>query len=160
MPVRSHGESRTRFYRIWCAMKKRCQRPTCKNYADYGGRGIKVCPRWQSFANFRLDMLASYEVHVMKHGPANTSIERKDHNGDYTPANCGWATRLVQMRNTRANLFLTLNGKSLTLVEWSRETGIAHQTISRRLRLGWPIEKALTLPPVVGRNQFTSTSSK
>lgn len=30
--------------RTLCDMKRRCNSPTDKNYKDYGGRGIKVCP--------------------------------------------------------------------------------------------------------------------
>ena len=34
-------------YGSWVAMRDRCNRESCPAYANYGGRGIKVCERWQ-----------------------------------------------------------------------------------------------------------------
>lgn len=74
-------------------MHVRCRDPHAKSFADYGGRGIRVCDRWADFANFYADM-----------GPrpsAAHSIERVNNDGDYEPSNCIWATREVQARNRR-----------------------------------------------------------
>jgi hypothetical protein len=38
------------------------------------------------------------------------------------------------------------NGISLTLVDWSKRTGVPASVIGKRLRAGWPTEKALTEP--------------
>jgi hypothetical protein len=78
----------------WRCMKQRCLNPKNKNYRYYGARGIKVCDRWlHSFRNFLDDM--SY-----KPGPEYT-LDRKNTNGNYEPKNCRWATRKVQINNTR-----------------------------------------------------------
>ena len=60
-PVRfTHGCSRvgkrTKAYQCWQSMRNRCNNPKEKQFKDYGGRGITVCARWETFENFLADM--------------------------------------------------------------------------------------------------------
>lgn len=126
-------------YHTWRGMMERCFYSKHEMYHRYGGRGIKVCDRWQTFSNFLADMESMWRVGL--------TIERKNRNGNYEPSNCVWATQKAQGRNTCRNNVLTLNGESLCLTEWSEKTGIHRFTIySRIFRQGWSIEKALTTP--------------
>ena len=97
-----HGDSYTRLYRIFYAMKKRCYNPKASNYRNYGGRGITVCPGWNcSFAAFR--------DWAMANGYADDlSIDRIDVNGNYEPSNCRWATMKEQQNNRRNSKKVTL----------------------------------------------------
>jgi hypothetical protein len=78
-------------YSSWHSMVQRCINPNRSNYARYGGRGITVCERWRTFANFLSDMGPR---------PAGTTLDRwPDRNGNYEPGNCRWATPKEQAAN-------------------------------------------------------------
>ena len=79
-----------RTYRIWVAMRTRCNNPNTAAYPKYGGRGIKVCPEWNDFSVFLRDM---------GEAPSGLSIDRIDNDGNYEKDNCRWATRLEQRLN-------------------------------------------------------------
>lgn len=90
-----HGLEKHPLYHTWEAMRQRCNDPKAANYHNYGGRGIKVCARWNDFRNF---------VEDMGDKPPRHSIDRIDVNGDYTPENCRWATYSQQRSNQRKNV--------------------------------------------------------
>lgn len=92
------GQARSPEYRAWDGMKQRCLNPNAQRYEDYGGRGITVCERWLTFANFLADMGEKPEP------KSHYSIERRDNDCGYGPDNCYWATDPEQQRNrTRFN---------------------------------------------------------
>ena len=79
-------------YRSWQMMKNRCLNPNARDYAYYGGRGIKICKQWVvSFPQFLNDL-------GRRPTPQHT-LERKNSDKGYTPTNCCWATRQEQSRN-------------------------------------------------------------
>lgn len=132
----THGMSRQRLYKIWGDMLTRCENPNVDNYERYGGRGIEVCEEWHKFEPFM--------EWALTHGYRDDlSIDRIDVDGNYTPLNCKWATRVEQQNNRRDSTKLTCFGESHTIPEWERITGINRSTIRTRIRLGWPIEKVL-----------------
>ena len=135
----THGLSKSSSsYAVWCAIRDRCRRRTHHAYHRYGGRGIKVCERWDSFESFCEDM---GERPSMDH-----SIDRIDNDGHYEPGNCRWATKREQNNNTAKNVVLTVCGVSRTAAQWSRILNIRDKLIYERIAYGWSDEDALFRP--------------
>ena len=92
-----HGEGhfgkRTPLYRLWMSMRSRCNNPNQKDYPYYGGRGITVCKRWDSYKQFAAD--------VGPHPGGGMTLDRKNNSKGYSPGNVRWATRMEQRHNRR-----------------------------------------------------------
>ncbi len=119
-----HGMTGTRVYHIWRQMRYRCSSPKAPEYKNYGGRGIKVCARWESFEDFLSDMGVPED---------NLTIERVDYDGNYIPQNCYWATYKEQQNNRRNNNRVTAFGRTQTLTQWAEEFGLPVTTLRNRL---------------------------
>lgn len=132
-----HHMTDTRMYNIWCTMKARCFRPTCKKYKDYGGRGITMCDEWKN------DFMSFYEWSMSNGYSDELSIDRIDNNGSYEPSNCRWADAITQSNNTRTNVYLTYQSETHTLAEWSRILGISYSTMIKRRSKGLTTEEIL-----------------
>lgn len=124
-------------YSAWGSMRQRCNNPNTAGYHRYGGRGIKVCKRWDHFANFLADM---------GERPPGTSIDRIDNDGNYTPSNCQWLDHRKNSAKTCKIKWLTYNGRTQSASAWCREFGLPKQTLYHRLWNDWPIAVALTTP--------------
>jgi hypothetical protein len=82
------------------------------------------------------------------------TLERIDNNQDYNPENCKWANRTTQNRNTRGNRFITFNGQTLTIAEWSERLKVSPHLLSTRLnKHKWTIERALSTPVRLQKTQ-------
>jgi hypothetical protein len=133
-----HNMSNSQEYKIYSGMKMRCSNKKHKEYKRYGGRGIKVCERWEtSFENFFTDM---------GERPKGMSLDRIDVNGNYCKENCRWATSYEQNNNKRNNVRITFNGKTMTAGQWSNELGFKKSVLTERIKRGWSIERAISEP--------------
>lgn len=134
-----HGKSRTAEHTIWVAMRARCNNPQGATYKYYGGRGIKVCARWDVFENFLADMGKR---------PKGKSLDRyPNKDGDYEPSNCRWASHIEQMNNTTRNHHLTLAGETHTVAEWARIRKMPYARLLNRIHSGYSVADALAPKP-------------
>lgn len=127
MRLTTHGDSKSRLYRIWWDMIHRCEYAGSNRYDIYGGRGISVCAEWRSsFESFRdWAIRAGYNDDL--------SIDRIDSDGNYAPENCRWATSVQQANNKRRNKNITYLGETHTLAEWSRILNFSYRRINQRM---------------------------
>lgn len=146
----SKGTSSFAEYKHWQNMKSRCNTPSATQFDRYGGRGIKVCPEWEaSFESFLKDM-----------GPRpgkGYSVDRIDHDGNYEPSNCRWATATEQARNTSLNRIVSIEGREQTLAEAVEGAPVPYNTILYRLKRGWAIEDAIRYPAHKGLRPWRTT---
>lgn len=119
---KTHGMRNTRLYYVWCAMKKRCTNEKDKRFSSYGGRGITVCEEWLSFDGF-------YSWSVSSGYKPGLTLDRIDNNGNYCPENCRWITNKEQQNNKRNNIFVTHNGETHTIGQWSKIKKIPYKKL-------------------------------
>ncbi len=136
-----HGMSKSSEYGILSGVLDRCFNKNNDSYHNYGGRGVTVCEEW------RQDFMAFYRD-VGPRPSLKHSLDRwPDKNGNYEPGNVRWATAKEQGGNTRACVYFELDGRIMTIKDWSREVGLRSSTqIRNRLERGWSLRDALTLP--------------
>jgi len=147
------NKKRSRAYIAWMNMRQRCLNPKNRDYANYGGRGITVCIEWGSFKQFEFDM---------GQPSRGLSLDRINNDRGYSKENCRWATGHQQNQNKRIRkiqqvdsrkvrrkaqvrpmITLTHEGKTLTISEWSKATGVYDRTIYYRFKKGWPADRCL-----------------
>ncbi len=122
-----HGHDGTLMHKAWIMMHQRCKNPKNQAFKHYGGRGISVCVRWNSYEKFLEDM---------GERPNGMSLERKNNDGNYEPDNCKWATHAEQAKNRRFPPTVLLDGNPQTLASAARELGITHRQLRYRLLVG------------------------
>lgn len=129
----THGMSRrlSQTYRSWKDMRSRCMNVCDSDYADYGGRGIRVCDQWADFAVFVADV---------GERPKGKTLDRIDVNGNYEPGNCRWATAKQQANNKRSNHVIEFNGETKTLAQWCEKFAVEPSKVRYRIKAGWPLE--------------------
>lgn len=138
--------------RIWPILKqiyygidRRCNDPNHTVYSYYGKRGIKNL----------FDGSVDFYLWAVRNGfKDGLTVERVDNDGNYEPFNLIWATRKEQANNRSSNRTISAFGKEMTLQQWADEKGISREVIATRLNRGWDAERALTIKPRLGRNQF------
>lgn len=125
-------------YRAWCAMRSRCLNANNPQYKDYGGRGIKICERWNDYLNFESDI-----------GEPNSplmSLERVDNDKGYCPENCRWATKAEQNDNKQNTRRIQYRGALITITELVRVINIKRSYIYY-----WAYEKGLSVEDVINK---------
>jgi len=127
----THGHHRvgqeTPEYRSYRAARQRCLNPRNPAFDNYGGRGIEW--RFKSFQHF-LDEIGFRPA-------KGYSLDRIDNSRHYEPGNVRWATTQEQTRNTRYNVWVTIDGRSEVVQTWSEISSINSDTIRDRLRHDW-----------------------
>lgn len=134
-----------RLYRVLQDMKSRCYNPKNNHYQNYGAKGIKICQEWlNDYLEFEKWALSNgYDENAPK---GKCTIDRVDNNGDYCPENCRWVDMKTQHYNTTRNVYVTANGETLTLMEWSKKLGVRFNLLQRRKSNGWSDNDIINKP--------------
>lgn len=142
-----HRMSSSPEWLAWRNMRARCSSPTHPAWDNYGGRGIRVAPEWDALDGG----FERFVAHVGRRPSDQHELDRIDNDGHYEPGNVRWATVIEQARNRRGNRLLTAHGVTRTQVEWSEATGLSSELIAHRIRAGWSVSDAVSLPAGEGR---------
>lgn len=133
MTNRSHPH-----YKRWMAMRERCSWSKHHKFADYGGRGIKVCPQWADFQTYLADI-----AHLGPCPPGYT-LDRIDNDGNYEPGNVRWASPAEQLANRRQTRFsphvlsrktvILRDGVPITQRKAAQLLGVKQRSVAKRLK--------------------------
>lgn len=111
-----------------CGMISRCYNEKHPEYANYGGRGIKVCNRWLDVQNFFNDMEDTFDPEL--------SLDRIDVNGDYCKENCRWVNLSVQAYNQRMKCTNTSGKTGVTWDKNRNKWSVAISCEGKRVHVG------------------------
>jgi len=120
----------SRLKRIFHAMKNRCYNQNCKDYKNYGSRGIDIYKEW-------LDDSQEFYKWALKNGyKEHLSIDRRDNDQGYNPENCRWiplSMNCKMNRHTKADFdkatFIRDNISKHTIAELSEICEVSESII-------------------------------
>lgn len=135
-----------RLYHVWQGMKERCSiNANTINSKWYSDKGISVCNEWKDdflcFRKWAIDNGYDYTKNRKEQ-----SLDRIDNSKGYSPDNCRFVTHSENCKNTSRNIWITSNGKTLCLNDWSKELGISLETLRKRYIKGLSVEEILYSP--------------
>lgn len=161
---RAVARSKSPLYGTWSGMKARCFNEKNRNYKDYGGRGITVCPDWLGPEGFDRFEAWSYENGYKPE--SGLSLDRIDVNGNYEPSNCRYANIHIQAVNKRPAKRRTvktyaIDGEEKTLNQWCSKYHISDVAVKYRMNtLGMTLEEALKTPKTRKGNIYAGKQAK
>lgn len=124
-------------YRAWEYIKRACTDPAFRSYEMYGGSGIYLCEKWQSFAGFVEDMGECADGYIL----SRIELEK-----GYSPDNCAWIPESAIGRSLNGKHAASLDGFKAYYSEWESAFGMKPKTLKGKVAsrktfkeaLGWP----------------------
>lgn len=139
--------NRKKLHDCWDNMQSRCHDPKDKNYYRYGARGIYVCDRWRNSIE---DFISDVGIPIHD----KMQLDRINNDGNYEPGNVRWVECKENVRNRSNTRRVTYLGITKPLATWCEELNISYDMVKQRLNgLSWSVERALTEPGFLGKNQ-------
>lgn len=139
-PKYKHGKTGHKLHNVFNGMKQRCYDPNHVRYGKYGGKGITICDEWLR------DFMSFYDWCMENGWKEGLTVDRIDHDLGYSPDNCRIVSYAVQSNNLSNNRMVTWRGRTQTITQWSRETGLRFNTIKNRIKNGWDMDDVMTKP--------------
>jgi hypothetical protein len=125
-----HGLTKHPLYGIWNGIKVRCSNPNrnAQTVRNYFAKGIKMCAEWKN------DFKVFYDWALKNGWEKGLEVDRIDGNGNYCPDNCRIATKKMQARNTKTNIFFTIDGERRCLSEWCEIYCMNYKVTHQRMK--------------------------
>lgn len=152
--IKSHGLSRSPEYAAWANIYNRCVNAKHPNWNNYGSRGVTLCDSWRGAGGF-----AAFFAHIGPRPSRDYTVERIDNDKGYEPGNVRWATRREQMRNTRRNHWIEIDGERKLISDWAKVKDIDATTICHRIKRGMSQRDAVMAPARFGGRRATPIQS-
>lgn len=123
-------------YRCWESMIRRVENEKVYNSVLY--KGVEICDRWRlSYHDF---------LEEMGEKPSGMVLGRIDKKGNYTPDNCKWFSPKDQARSRSNTIKVLYQGEEWSLITLCEELEVPYSRTKQRIKRGWNIERALSIP--------------
>ena len=133
-----HGLSRSKLYRTWCGMIRRCHDPSSRQYKNSGNRGIIVCDEWRS-------SVEAFSRFIGQPPSPRHELDRINNDGNYEPGNVRWVTHSRNNRNTRRTTMVVWSGKLMALRDVAEHFGLNFDRVRSHIRRGKTIQEVIGL---------------
>lgn len=134
--TRKYKYSNKRLYGVYKMMHDRCENPNNREWMNYGGRGITVCPEWSG--DYGYDAFAEWSFpngYDDKAKKGDVTLDRINGDMGYSPDNCRWIPNIRQQNNKRNNVMLEYNGEKYSMMDWSRKLNIPYSFLQYHCRI-------------------------
>lgn len=154
-----HGLNSHGLHKVWISIKQRCYCDYSNRYKNYGAVGVVMCDEWLN------EFMSFYKWGIANGWEKGLQIDKdilyKKKNGGekgliYSPEYCCFVTPKENSRNRTTSVYLEYNGEKKTLAEWSELKGLSQQTLQKRIKRGWSIDRMLTEPVKILKKRLSN----
>ena len=145
----THGLRKHPLYSVWCNIKARCSDANRPDYERYGGRGVRICDEWEN--NFK----AFYDWCISNGWERGMEVDKDIKSISlgipailYSPDFCSIVSRIKNNNNKRNIRYITINGITKNITEWTKVYDINISTVYSRISKGWSEESAIITPKI------------
>ena len=128
-------------------VKIRCNVPSARGYANYGGRGISYDPIiFKTYKTFWAAVEHLYQEGLEAFPGESLTVDRINNDGDYVLDNIRFIPLWLNCNNKRNSRMITWKGKTQSMSMWAKEFKLPRHIVRSRLENNWNMDLIKNTP--------------